>query len=187
MTRVLRTLVVTIAVALALAGTAEARGGHYAFDGGTAKQRSQVRQALNASSFNWSVVSETVTIHIVRHADTEAIPGEIWVDSSLLATGKFAWATIQHEYAHEVDFFLFSSDIRGTLLKKLGGQVWFWDVSGLQHASYGCERFASTLAWAYWQSPDNSLRPTSGKDESAAMAPAKFRALIDSLLADQTA
>ena len=50
-------------------------------------------------------------------------------------------------------------------------------------AEYGCERFASTLAWAYWQSPDNCMQPSEVADaESAAMAPAAFRALMTSLL-----
>ena len=43
---------------------------------------------------------------------------------------------------------------------------------------YGCERFASTLAWAYWPNAQNSMKPAGAKDESAAMAPAKFRQLM---------
>jgi hypothetical protein len=51
-------------------------------------------------------------------------------------------------------------------------------VPGLAHAQYGCERFASTLAWAYWPNPANSMRAGSVRDESAALAPAAFRALM---------
>lgn len=52
----------------------------------------------------------------------------------------------------------------------------------LEHARLGCERFASTLVWSYWQSQDNAYRPISAADESAAMAPAAFRSLLGRLL-----
>jgi hypothetical protein len=35
---------------------------------------------------------------------------------------------------------------------------------------------------AYWQSPANSLKPATAKDESAAMAPGAFRQLLQRLL-----
>jgi hypothetical protein len=41
----------------------------------------------------------------------------------------------------------------------------------LQHNQYGCERFASTLAWAYWQSPQNCMNPAAIDGESRGMAP----------------
>jgi hypothetical protein len=44
------------------------------------------------------------------------------------------------------------------------------------------ERFASTLTWAYWPCRANVLRPESLSDESAALPPAQFRALLGSLL-----
>jgi hypothetical protein len=55
-------------------------------------------------------------------------------------------------------------------------------VSGLAHRRYGCERFASTLAWAYWPDRRNAQRPTSARDESAAMKPARFRAVVSRLI-----
>ena len=69
----------------------------------------------------------------------------------------------------------------------IGGKVWSHTPGtaarhGPDHVSLGAERFASTLAWSYWQSPANSLKPTSKKDESAAMAPARFRALLEQML-----
>ena len=48
----------------------------------------------------------------------------------------------------------------------------------VKHAQLASERFASTLAWAYWPSPYNSLRPQSQTDEAAAMKPAAFRSLL---------
>ena len=57
-----------------------------------------------------------------------------------------------------------------------------YSVAGLKHRDYGCERFASELAWAYWSSPDNTMRPTSASDEAAGMPVAQFRALLAQLL-----
>jgi hypothetical protein len=181
-------LAALIAPALVWTGSASARGGTYVFDGGTAKQQAQVRVALDVSSFNWSLVPATITIHLGKGIETYATPGEIWIDSDLLTSGPFAWGPIQHEYAHQVDFFLLDDAKRAQLRTLLGGRAWFahGNVAGFHrradHASFTAERFASTLAWSYWQSPANSLRPSSAKDESAAMEPARFRALLSQLL-----
>ena len=85
---------------------------------------------------------------------------------------------MQHEYAHQVDYLLFDEPRRALLLKRLGGRDWCYGTPGLAHDQYGCERFASTFAWAFWPSRENSMRPRGRRDESAAMAPAKFRALV---------
>jgi hypothetical protein len=178
----LRILLTMFVCALVAPGLAQAGGGTYVFDGGTAKERSAVHSALEASSFDWSLVPATITIHIKQGIPSEATRGNIWIDSDLLASGRFAWGVVQHEYAHQVDYFLLDDAKRAQLLAALGGSDWCGAVAGLDHAAYGCERWASTLAWAYWQSPDNSMRPTAAGDESAAMAPAKFRALLANLL-----
>lgn len=180
--RFLRVALAAGAAALALAGGAQAAGGTYVFDGGTAKQQRTVRAALNASTFDWGLVPATVTIHIRRGGDSYSLPGHIYLDGDLLDSGRFAWGTVQHEYAHEVDFFLLDPAKRERLNAALGGRDWCYGVSGLAHSEYGCERFASTLAWTYWQSPDNAYRPESRRDESAAMAPAAFRTLLGDLL-----
>ena len=174
-------------LALLFAAPAGARGGSYVFDGGTPRQQAQVRAALEVSAFNWSVVPATITIHLRRGSDTYATRGEICIDTALLSSGTFSWGPIQHEYAHQVDFFLLTDDQRTELNALLHGKVWSHDQStaalhGPDHASLGTERFASTLAWSYWQSGANSLKPASRKDESAAMAPARFRALLQQLL-----
>src|SRR5947209_12150981 len=106
MASLLRTLLVTVAAALALAGGAQAKGGRYVLDGGTAAQQAQVKKALDASSFDWNLVPATITIHISRGHTSEAVKGEIWLDADLLNAGTFAWGVVQHEYAHHVDFFL---------------------------------------------------------------------------------
>lgn len=182
MARALKTFILTAVAFLALSGQAQAAGGNYVFDGGTAKQRTQVKAALNASSFNWNLVPAKITIHIDARARTTSSPGEIWLNARLLDSGRFSWATVQDEYAHQVDFFLFDELTRAKLNRLLGGKDWCYGMAGLKHSEYGCERFASTLVWAYWPSKDNAYRPQSPKDESAAMAPARFRSLLASIL-----
>jgi hypothetical protein len=183
MARALSTLLLTGIAALALSGQAQAAGGKYMFDGGTAKQRTQVRAALNASSFDWNLVPAQITIHIDARAQTSASRGEIWLNARLLDAGRFSWAMVQDEYAHQVDFFLFDEPTRAKLNRLLGGKDWCYGIAGLKHSDYGCERFASTLVWAYWPSRDNAYRPDSKNAESAAMAPARFRALMKQLVA----
>jgi hypothetical protein len=189
--RLLQALLLTSALVVALAfGTAraEAAGGNYTLDGGTGLQQKQVVRALNASAFPWSIVPGPVVVHIRRGTDSYATPGHIWLDADLLDSGVFSWGVVQHEYAHQVDFLLLDADKRGQLAG-LGGTAW-WAAGAaaaapngaLAHAELTSERFASKLAWSYWPSSRNSMRPTSSNDESAAMAPAPFRALLGRVL-----
>ena len=175
-------LLAASALALVLPGTALARGGDYAFDGGTSEQRAQVRAALDASAFDWGTVPARVTIHIRPGVATSATRGHVWLDASLVDSGRFAWASIQDEYAHQVHFFRFDAMTQARLTNELGARDWCYGVAGLRHSEYGCERFSSTLVWAFWPSRDNAYRPSSPSDESAAMAPARFRALVAGLL-----
>ena len=163
-------------------GEAAAVGGRYTFAGGTPAERAHVRAELTASAFDWSLVPARITIHVAPGGHSHALPGHIWLDSSLLTSGRFSWAVVQHEYAHQVDFFLLDPARRALLNTALGGLDWCHAVTGLHHAAYGCERFASTLAWAYWPSPHNALRPEAGTDEAAAMPARAFRALLSRLL-----
>lgn len=185
MCRVLQTLLPAAVAALvfAHAGTAQAAGGNYRFDGGSALERTQVREALKASSFDWSLVKAQVTIHIQHGTVSHAVPGEIWLDADLLDSGRFSWATVQDEYSHQVDFFLFTPEIRAQLQAALGAKAWCYENGSIQaHGDQGCERFTSLLPWAYWQSPDNAYKPTAKTDESAAMAPTRFKALLSRLI-----
>jgi hypothetical protein len=164
------------------APSAAAVGGHYAFAGGTRVERAQVRAALDASLFNWSVVPEQITIRIAPGLAPSAEAGTIELDSGLLDAGRIAWGVVQHEFAHQVDFFLLDDAMRASLGQQLGGTSWWQTTGGLAHQALTCERFASTLAWAYWPSPDNVLRPLSADDEAVAMPASDFRAVLGSLL-----
>ena len=148
-------------------------GGNYVFDGGTRVERAQVRAALDASLFDWSLVPEQITIRIAPGLACSARAGTIELDSGLLHAGRFGWGVIQHEYAHQVDFFLLDDGMRARLTASLGGASWWQTASGLSHQELTSERFASTLAWAYWPSPDNVFR---------AGSPADFRALLGGIL-----
>ena len=176
----LRRLVLPLVLAFALAPAAQASGGRYAFDGGTRAQRGQVTSALRASSFDWSLVPGQIVIHIGKGISSHAVAGQIWLDGGLLDTGRFSWGVVQHEYAHQVDFGLLSDPMRAELQPLLQGSAWWGSLD--QHAQLGCERFADELAWAYWQSPDNVMKPDSATDEGGQMSPAAFRAALRSVL-----
>jgi hypothetical protein len=181
-----RRLFVTLALALTVGSVciepALASGGRYTVVGGTARNTAEVKKALNASRFDWSLVPEQITIHVVPGKEASSTPGHIWLSPELLSSGMFAWGIVQHEYAHQVDFFLLNETKRRFLTERLQAAGWCHEVSGLRHDRYGCERFASTLAWAYWPDARNALRPRSARDESAAMKPAPFRALLTKLI-----
>ena len=180
-----RTLLVLLSLQLVLLGAADpafAGGGSYVVIGATPAEARAVHSALGASAFPWDVVPVQVKIHVGDYETSRARPGHIWLDRGVLSAGRFGWATVQDEYAHQVDFFLFDRATRTRLNTILGGKDWCYGVAGFTHAEYGCERFASTLVWAYWPSKHNAYRPQSRRDESAAMAPAAFRALMASLV-----
>jgi hypothetical protein len=185
-----RNVVILIAtaalLALALPAPGHSRNGSYAFVGGTAWDRAQVRQALAASSFDWSVIPGTVRIHLARGIESRSLPGEIWIDRDLLRSGPFGWAVVQDEYAHQIDFALFDDATRAQLTVALGGRAWCATTfPGLRHSDYGCERFSSTLVWAYWPSRLNAYKPESRPDEAAAMSAPRFRRLVDRLVAER--
>jgi len=173
-------LLFVLLVVLAAPADALARAGSLSFTGATPAEQSQVRAALNASSFPWEILPQTIQVHVARGVDSYATPGHVFLDSDLLKAGRFSWGTVQHEFGHQVDFLLIDDAKRATLAGALGGRDWYYATDpGPAHAEYGCERFASTLAWSYWQSPDNAMKPATPHDESAAMAPAQFRALLE--------
>jgi hypothetical protein len=177
-----RRFAATVAAALALPASALAGGGDYVFAGATHAERSTVRAALEASSFDWSIVPRRITIHVGRVGASHATPGHIWLDRNLLATGRFAWPTIMDEYAHQVDFFVLDGAHRDLLQQRLGASAWCYEVEALGHSAYGCERFSSMLAWAYWPVKDSAYRPTAADDETAAMPAPEFRRLLASLV-----
>jgi hypothetical protein len=174
----LRHVLLVFAAGLVLAPGALARGGSYTFDGGTRAERAQARAALDASAFDFSLVPGTVQIHIVRGVVPEATPGQIWLDASLLDTGRFSWGVVQHEYGHQVDFALLDDDARSELQALLGGTAW---CSGAPHGELACERFADLISWAYWPSADNVMGADSGRVTATA-----FRAALARILPGRT-
>ncbi len=155
------------------------------FDGGTHNEQATVRRALDISAFDWSILPGVIKVHIKPDLPdpppTEG--GDVWLDAGLLDAGVDAWGPVQHEFAHEVDKILTDPD-RQKLWRLLGGNAIAWcpSIPKIPHWRRTCERFASMLAWAYWQSPDNTMQPSSKNDESAAAPPAQFRNLLNKLL-----
>lgn len=165
-----------------LPADALASGGSYRIDGGTPRQQAQVRLALDASSFDWSVVP-TVDVVIRKGLGSYSLPGHVTLEASLLDAG-ISWAVVQDEFVHQVDYLVLGEPERSRLNRELLGRVWCHaDQPGLAHADYGCERFTSTFVWAFWPVRQNAYRPSSRNDESASMAPARFRALVQELVA----
>jgi hypothetical protein len=172
-----------IALAGITANPAAAAGGNYVIAGGTAYEQAQVRQALDASSFDWSVVPTQVTIHIARGIPVSySIPGQTWLDANLLDSGTFSWGVVQMEYAQQVQLTAIDAPMHAELTGLLGAQQWCYDNPALPSGANACERFAATLAWAYWPSPDNSMKPVTSSDWSASMNPQAFRTLLSQLL-----
>jgi hypothetical protein len=176
----LKRLVLPLLLALAFAPSALAGGGNYSFDGGTRAQQAQVKAALDASSFDWSLVRGRIAIHIARGVSPHASAGQIWLDADLLDAGRFSWGVVQHEYAHQIDFTVLTDDLRARLHTLLGGSSWW---AGAEHSQLDCERFADAVAWSYWQSTDNVMKPDSPTDEGGQVEPAAFRAVLATLLA----
>jgi hypothetical protein len=163
--------------------SALASGGDVRFEGGTVAEQAQVREALAVSTFDWGVIPQTVTVHIdPLSSGSYATPGDVYVDSSLLDSGTFSWGVVQHEFGHQVDFFVLHDDDRARLEAALHARAWCYELPDATHADQGCERFASELSWAYWPSPENSMRPASVGGESTGMAPSDFRTLLATLL-----
>lgn len=179
-----RTILTVLAAACfgVFAQSALAAGGSYAFVGGTATEQATVHSALQASSFDWGLIPSTITFTIEPVGTSYSTYGHVFIDPKLLDAGRFSWGVVQHEMGHQVDFFLLDDTKRQLFEQRLGGQDWCYTVPGLAHSAYGCERFASELAWAYWPSADNSMRPALSSDEGASMPVAAFRTLLAELL-----
>jgi hypothetical protein len=168
-------------VAAAFTSSADAAGGRYTIDGGSRAEQAQVSLALDASSFNWDVVPGVVAVHIARGVDSSASRGQIWLDADLLDAGRFAWGVVQHEYAHQVDFLALTEQMRDQLRPSLGGASW-WGDGTTAHGALTSERLADEIAWAYWTSADNCLRPANAADEGGQVPPQQFRTLLASIL-----
>jgi hypothetical protein len=155
MSRRLAPASLAVALALSLAGAARAASGDYALDGGTTAEQAQVTLALDASAF----------------------------DSDLLDTGEFAWGAVQMEYAQQVQLLRLDQRARAQLTEALGAKDWCYALPGVAAQDEGCERFAAALAWAYWPSAANAMKPQGPGDWSAQLPAEAFRALLARLLA----
>jgi len=171
---------VFLALTIVQAPATAAAGGGLSFDGGTPRERSTVRSALEASAFDWNVIAGHVTVHI-KAGGCYAGKGQIWLDPQMLADGREAWGAIQHEFAHQVDYFLLDDRTRRKLTGVLGAKLWWPGSRSFPHNEYGAERFASTLTWAYWPSPHNSLF-RQAHTEATAMPVLEFRRMLDTLV-----
>jgi hypothetical protein len=176
-----RLVLALFAAALALCAQASGAGGRIAFDGGTSSQREQVRQALQASAFDWDLIPGTVTVHIRRGITSQAAPRHVWLDAGLLDSGAFSWGVIQHEFAHQIDYLVLKDADRAALQAVLGGKAWCSGPEGFEHDQNACERFATSVAWAYWPSPANVFDPARNHDESW-LRPVSLRGALASLL-----
>jgi hypothetical protein len=170
-----------LGIFLAFPAIASAGGGRYVFDGGTQTERAQIQAALQASTFDWNIVPGQITIHVQRGIASQASPGQIWLDASLLDAGRYSWAVIQHEYAHQVDYLVLTDADRAALQALLGGTSWCSGGEALAHDDNSCERFATSVAWAYWPSPQNAFDPGQTSGETW-LRPAPLRTLLASLL-----
>jgi hypothetical protein len=178
--KLLLAILASAAATFMVAGPAAAAGGTYVFDGGSAKEQTTVRAALAASTFNWSLLPQ-ITIHVAKGSDSFAKPGEIWLDADLLDSGAFSWETVQHEYAHQIDFALLDAPKRAALQAALGGSDWCYETPGLGHQAHACERFADKVATSYRISTGTAARSLASSSTSNAAA--KFRALLTGVLA----
>jgi len=180
--RLLSPLAVAVC-ALTIAPAALASGGHYTFAGGTPSEQRQVTQALEASSFDWNIVPVPVTVHIARDIPLSySTPGQIWLDASLLDSGSFSWGVVQMEYGQQVQYTVLDAQARGELTSRLGARQWCYEDATLPRGANACERFAATLAWSYWPSSANAMRPAGSGDWSASMSPRAFRRLLAQLI-----
>jgi hypothetical protein len=186
MNRALRSTLIALLASLVLAGTAQAAGGDYVIQGGSAEAQQTVRDALDASRFDFNRVPAQITIQIVHCGCAGARPGTIVLDEDVVLDtslgDEYAWGLIQHEYAHQVDYFLFQRADRRTVRNTLGGRDWCYEVAGLQHDDHGCERFADVFSWAFWPTQENILR-SDAREFAPNMTARNARAFINRLLA----
>jgi hypothetical protein len=73
-------------------------------------------------------------------------------------------------------WFALDDEQRSELKGVLGGSDLCYEQPGLPHDAHACERFASTLAWAYWPVAGNPTEP------EKAMGGRAFRRLLGGML-----
>ena len=175
-----------VAFAGLLAARAQAAGGAYVIEGGSAEAQATLRAALDVSRFDFSRIPEPITIRITRCGCAGAKPGLIVLDEDVVLDTslgrKYAWGLIQHEYSHQVDYSLFQDDDRAALRRLLGGRDWCYETAGLSHEDHGCERFAEVFTWAFWPNGSNIQRQHA-RGVAPGIPARRFRAIVNRLLA----
>jgi hypothetical protein len=133
------------------------------FTGGSETARAQVVAALHGSIFDWSLVGQAVTVEIRDCGCAGARPGAVVLDETMLSSQPYGrpytWGIVQHEFAHQVWWFALDDEQQSELKGVLGGSDLCYEQPGLPHDAHACERFASTLAWAYWPVAGNPAEP----------------------------
>jgi len=136
-----------------------------------------LRRTLDLRSFGLAPGDE-LYFHVVardtRQCD-QAITGTLkgpWLGGEL----EFAACMIARNYQTFVQVLDAPLEVRRTSVR--GGV----SAARILNDLVACERFASELAWAYWQSPDNSMKPSSSADEAGAVPVAQFRAVLTQLI-----
>jgi hypothetical protein len=113
---------------------ADAAGGSYTFSGGSESARATMRNALEASAFDWSLVPEPVTVEIVDCGCAGARPGVIVLDERLLESRPYGraytWGVVQHEYAHQFWWLALDDAQRSFHRGKLGALDLCYEQSG---------------------------------------------------------
>jgi hypothetical protein len=183
---ILGSTLVALLASLALAGTAQAAGGDYVIEGGSPEAQATVRAALDASRFDFDRVPAQITIRISHCGCAGAREGVIVLDEGVVLDtslgARYSWGLIQHEYAHQIDYFLFQDGDRSAVRRTLGGKDWCYEVGGLGHDEHGCERFADVFSWAFWPTQDNVLR-ADAKAIAPGMTAKSARRFVNRLLA----
>lgn len=157
---------------------------NFHFQGGTPQQQQSVLQAIKASTFNFALLPN-ITINITQGMNADATPGTINLDAGSLnpVNGDFYWATILHEFGHQVDWYLVNDQQRQTFLQAFGRQEWGQISPSEAHDQMGQEDFASAFALAfggasaYAHLPEaNVIPPTQFKQMLLAMIPGAQKA-----------
>ena len=171
-------------LALVLPGSAVATsaGAYVAFDGGSVRERAQVRAALQTSSFDWAVVQQQTTVHIGTYGTSYSTPGHVWLDArpaphGQASRGRPSWTSSPTRSTSSC-----STSRAARSSGEASGPRPGATSSPSRPLALGRERFASMVAWAYWPSKENAYRPRSRTDETAAMPAPAFRALLADLI-----
>ena len=133
-----------------------------------------------ASSFDWSLIPGTITVHIggLRRLVLGLRATSTWTPPSL-DSGRFAWGVVQHEFAPPGRLLPLRRRASGHSCSQCARrQGLVLSVPSLDALRLRLRALRLELAWAYWQSPDNVMKPQKTERRVAASCPcAQFRAL----------